>query len=157
VTYNHGSRAISVAAFREAQARRSRANSPAPSFRPPSSLDTLRIENIARQRASTVSTPTGSEHRLPINHNSTTPPLAILIHRTSSALETSTSESDESDEEVNSDGVPIKPSRKRTVTRRPGPCSQSDAGHAPNAAARRASTLATANIFVASSGKHASY
>lgn len=196
------SQRISVAAFREAQARRSRANSPISSFRPPSSLDTLRVENMSRQRASTVSTPSGSEHHLPINHNSTTPPLSILINRTSSALDTSTSESDESDEEVDSDGVPIKPSRKRTVTRRPGPRSRSDAGHAPNAsnaqvqrpdpsrwsksdnvqlrqpdnmiamrarasastsaltpnaAARRASTLATANISAASSGKHTSY
>ncbi|KAG1747629.1 hypothetical protein EDB19DRAFT_278526 [Suillus lakei] len=126
------SQRISVAAFREAQARRSRANSPVSSFRPPSSLDTLRVENMSRQRASTVSTPTGSDH-VPPNRNSTAPPLSILINRNSSALDTSTSESDESDEddeEVDSDGVPIKPSRKRTVTRRPGPRSRSDAGHA---------------------------
>ncbi|KAG1886246.1 hypothetical protein F4604DRAFT_1725473 [Suillus subluteus] len=130
------SQKISVAAFREAQARRSRANSPVPSFRPPSSLDTLRAENMSRQRASTVSTPTGSEHHLSSNRDSTTTQLSILVNRTSSALDTSTSESDESDEsneEVDSDGVPIKPSRKRTVTRRPGPRSQSDAGHAPTA------------------------
>jgi hypothetical protein len=133
---SESSQKISVAAFREAQARRSRANSPVPSFRPPSSLDTLRAENMARQRASTVSTPTGSEHHLSFNRNSTAPPLSILINRTSSALDTSTSESDESeesDEEVDSDGVPIKPSRKRTVTRRPGPRSRSDAGHATTA------------------------
>ncbi|KAG2035711.1 hypothetical protein BDR03DRAFT_1093042 [Suillus americanus] len=196
------SQKISVAAFREAQARRSRANSPVPSFRPPSSIDTLRVENMSRQRASTVSTPPGSEHHLSFNRNSTAPPLSILINRTSSALDTSTSgsdESEESDEEVDSDGVPIKPSRKRTVTRRPGPRSQSDAGHAltassaqvqrpepprwsksdnvqlrqpdnmaamrarasastsaltPNAAARRASTLAAVNASAASSGKY---
>ncbi|KAG2141009.1 hypothetical protein DEU56DRAFT_279785 [Suillus clintonianus] len=192
------SQRISVAAFREAQARRSRAGSPAPSLRPPSFLDTLRVENVSRQRASTVSTPTGSEYHLPSNRNSTAPPLSILINRNSSAVDTSTSESDESDEdneEVDSDGVPIKPSRKRTVTRRPGPRSRSDAGHAavsssqiqrpdpprwsksdnvqlrqpdspasvrarasastsaltPNAAARRASTLAAANASSASS------
>ncbi|KAG1797223.1 hypothetical protein EV424DRAFT_1442648 [Suillus variegatus] len=194
---SESSQKISVAAFREAQ-RRSRANSPVPSFRLPSSLDTLRVENISRQRASTVSTPTGSEHHLPFNRNSSAPPLPISANRTSSVLDTSTSESDDYDEEVDSDGVPIKPSRKRTVTPRPGPRSWSDAGHAPaasnaqtqrpdpprwsksdnvqlrqpdnmaavrarasvstsaltpNAAARRASTLAVANASAASSEK----
>ncbi|KAG2153575.1 uncharacterized protein EDB93DRAFT_225128 [Suillus bovinus] len=134
------SQKISVAAFREAQARRSRANSPVPSFRLPSSLDTLRVENMPRQRASTVSTPTGSEHHLPLNRNSTALPLPIPTNRTSSVLDTSSSESDDYDEEVDSDGVPIKPSRKGTVTPRPGSRSWSDAGHAhitSNAQARR--------------------
>ncbi|KAG1738656.1 uncharacterized protein EDB91DRAFT_1203286 [Suillus paluster] len=125
---SNSSQRISVAAFREAQARRSRANSPVPSFRPPSALDTLRVENNSRQRASTVSIPSASVHR-----NSTAPPLSILINRNSSVVDTSESDEseDEDDEEVDSDGVPIKPSRKRTVRGRPGVRSRSDAGHSP--------------------------
>ncbi|KAF8555122.1 hypothetical protein OG21DRAFT_1521967 [Imleria badia] len=42
------SQRISVAAFREAQAR-SRANSPVPSFRPPSTADTLRVDGNGRK------------------------------------------------------------------------------------------------------------
>ncbi|KAG0693718.1 hypothetical protein DFH29DRAFT_963297 [Suillus ampliporus] len=125
------SQRISVAAFREAQARRSRANSPVPSFRPPSSLDTLRVEHNSRQRASTVSTSTATSE-YPPNRNSAAPPLSILINRNSSALDTSESDEsdDEDDDEVDSDGVPIKPRRKRTVRGRPGLRSRSDAGHA---------------------------
>ncbi|KAG2336564.1 hypothetical protein BDR05DRAFT_1012891 [Suillus weaverae] len=46
-----------------------------------------------------------------------------------SNLESIESEKDEDDEEVDSDGVPIKPSHKRTVTHCPGPRSRSDVGH----------------------------
>lgn len=127
------SQRISVAAFREAQARRSCANSPVPSFRPPS-IVTLAVENNSRKRASTVSTPTVNEIPQPTHRSSTAPQLSIRTSRNSAAL--NTSESDESDdedesdeEEVDSDGVPIKPSRKATVTRRSGVRPRSNVGH----------------------------
>jgi hypothetical protein len=131
------SQRISVAAFREAQARRSRANSPVPSFRPPS-IDILRVENNSRKRASTVSTPTVNELPPP-TRISTAPQLSIRTSRYSSALDTSEDdESEDDDEEVDSDDVPIKPSRKSTVTRRSGTRSQSDAGHVvPDVQAQR--------------------
>ena len=125
------SQRISVAAFREAQARRSLANSPVPSFRPPST-GPLRVENNSRKRASTVSTPTINE-RLPSSHRNSTVPqqLSIRSSQNSSVLDTSESDEseDEDDEEVDSDGVPIRPSRKSTITRRPGARSRSDVGH----------------------------
>lgn len=132
------SQRISVAAFREAQARRSCANSPVPSFRPPST-DTLGIENNARKRASTVSTPTANEFLLSPHRSSTAPQLSIRTSRNSSVVDTESDESeDDDDEEVDSDGAPIKPSRKTTVTRRSGPRSRSDAGHiVPNVQAQR--------------------
>lgn len=121
------SQRISVAAFREAQAR-SRANSPVPSFRPPSTADTLRVDGNRRKRASTLSVVSVAEP----NKSSTSPP--IPGHRPGASALDSSSEDSESDddEEVDSDGVPIpqKPARKRTVTRRAeGPRARSDIGH----------------------------
>ncbi|OAX35404.1 hypothetical protein K503DRAFT_723070 [Rhizopogon vinicolor AM-OR11-026] len=124
------SQRISVAAFREAQARRSCTNSPVPSFRPPS-IDTLRVENNSRKRASTVSTPTVNDFPPHTHRSSTTPQLSIRTSRYSSALDTSESDEseDDDDEEVDSDGEPINPSRKSTVTRRSTMRSRSGAGH----------------------------
>lgn len=124
------SQRISVAAFREAQAR-SRANSPVPSFRPPSTADTLRVDGNGRKRASTVSVVSGIDRPQP-NKNAAPAP----IRPDSSALDTSSDDSDsedEDDEEVDSDGEPVpKPARKRTITRRVvGTRARSDAGHSP--------------------------
>ncbi|KAF9236858.1 hypothetical protein BU15DRAFT_76581 [Melanogaster broomeanus] len=129
------SQRISVAAFREAQARRSRAGSPAPSFRPPSAADTLRVDGSGRQRASTVSAVSATEHIQPIR--SSAAPMSDS-RPTSSALQTSSSDDSDSEddedeeEEVDSDAEPIqqKPIRKRTITRRVGdPRARSDVGH----------------------------
>ncbi|KAH0837839.1 hypothetical protein J3R83DRAFT_6051 [Lanmaoa asiatica] len=123
------SQRISVAAFREAQAR-SRANSPVPSFRPPSTVDTLRVDGNGRKRASTVSVVSGTDRPQP-NKNPAAAPMPS-VRPDSSALDTSSDDSEsEDDEEVDSDGEPIpKPSRKRTITRRvDGSRARSDAGH----------------------------
>lgn len=130
------SQRISVAAFREAQAR-SRANSPVPSFRPPSTADTLRVDVNGRKRASTVSVVSGSgsgsgSDRPQVNKIVPAPPMPSP--RPESSADTSSDDSeDEDDEEVDSDGEPIpKPARKRTVTHRPdGIRARSDAGHGP--------------------------
>ena len=125
------SQRISVAAFREAQAR-SRANSPAPSFRPPSTADTLRVDGNGRKRASTVSVVSGVDRPL-LNKTVAAAPIPNL-RPDSSNLDTSSDDSDsEDDEEVDSDGEPLpKPARKRTITRRvDGSRARSDAGHGP--------------------------
>ncbi|KAG6334651.1 hypothetical protein ID866_4433 [Astraeus odoratus] len=129
------SQRISVAAFREAQARRSRANSPVPSFRPPSAADTLRLDTNAngggRKRASTASAVSGMESPLSTRNSAA----LLSSSRPNSSAVQSSSDSDESesedDEDVDSDGEPIKkPSRERTITRRgPGPRARSDGGH----------------------------
>lgn len=120
------SQRISVAAFREAQAR-SRTNSPVPCSRLSSTADTLRVDGNGRKRASTVSVVSGTDHPQ-LNKNVAPAPMPSL-RPDSSVLDTSSNESDsEDDEEVDSDGQPL-PVRKRTVTRRIHP--RSDAGHGP--------------------------
>jgi len=190
------SQRISVAAFREAQARKSRANSPVPSFRPPSAADTLRLDVNNRQRASTVSVVSGMGNPRSIR-NSTA---QSSTRPNSSALQSSSDSSDssEDDEDVDSDSEPTqKLNRERTVTHRgPAVRTQSEIGHGswredppnsvfarqpradplkasqpnapyiprtrasastsaltPDAAARRASTLASVNSASASPGK----
>ncbi|KAH7886326.1 hypothetical protein F5I97DRAFT_1928179 [Phlebopus sp. FC_14] len=127
------SQRISVAAFREAQARRSLANSPVPSFRPPSAADMLRTDSDGRKRASTISTVSASDQ--PRSAWSPITPTPTTATRPNSSAFRSSSESDESesedDEEVDSDGVPVQRLvRQRTITRRAaGGRAQSDAGH----------------------------
>jgi len=125
------SQRISIAAFKEAQAR-SRTNSPVPSPRPPSTADILRVDGNGRRRASTVSVVSGPDRPQP-NKSVAAPPIPSL-RPNSSAMATSSDDSDsEDDEEVDSDGEPLqKPVRKRTITGRAnGIRARSDAGHGP--------------------------
>ncbi|KAG6380670.1 hypothetical protein JVT61DRAFT_5041 [Boletus reticuloceps] len=126
------SQRMSIAAFREAQAR-SRANSPVPSFRPPSTADTLRVDANGRKRASTVSVVSGTDQPQ-LNKNIAAAPMPSF--RPGSSADTSSDDSDseeDEDEEVDSDGEPLpKPARKRTITRRAdGVRARSDAGNSP--------------------------
>ena len=191
------SQRISVAAFREAQARKSRANSPVPSFRPPSAADTLRLDANNKNRVSTLSAVSGIDDPRSIR-NSTA---QSSTRPNSSALQSSSDSSDsgsEDDEDVDSNSEPTqKLNRERTITHRgPAVRTQSEIGHGslredrpkpefarqpradplkasqsnapytprtrasastsaltPDAAARRASTLASANSASASPGK----
>ena len=127
-TTSDSSQRISVAAFREAQARKSRANSPVPSFRPPSAADTLRLDSNSRKRASTVSAVSGMDNSRPLR-NSTA---QSSVRPNSSALQSSSDSSeDEDDEDADSDGEPTqKLDHERTITRRgPAACTQSEIGH----------------------------
>lgn len=123
------SQRISVAAFREAQAR-SRTNSPVPSFRPPSAADTLRVDGNGRKRASTVSVALGTDRPQP-NKNAATAPTPNLRPESSALDSPSDDSASEEDEEVDSDGEPVpKPARKRTITRRAdGIRTRSNTGH----------------------------
>lgn len=111
---SNSSQRISVAAFREAQARRSTTNSPVPSFRPPSSTDTL----TTRALTPTRSTPQVDQTRLVTSRRSTLP-------------DTSSSSTSSEEEESDYDTVPNSQigRRKRTITRRPYARAQSDIGH----------------------------
>ncbi|KAG8219314.1 hypothetical protein J3R82DRAFT_195 [Butyriboletus roseoflavus] len=123
------SQRISVAAFREAQAR-SRTNSPVPSFRPPSTADTLRVDGNGRKRASTVSVVLGTDSPQPNKNVAAVP--RLNLRPGSSALDAPSDDSEsEEDEEVDSDGEPVpKPGRKRTITRRADETrARSNAGH----------------------------
>ncbi|KAI0045679.1 hypothetical protein FA95DRAFT_1607529 [Auriscalpium vulgare] len=134
------SQRISVAAFREAQARRSTANSPVPSAlgdglkaespylgarRSPSGQPPER----GRQRSSTVGSPNVLDYnpmsRLPVPRvpptRSSTAPLF------SSAPLTSSDESEEDESESEEDST-LRPSRKRTITRATNRA-QSELGH----------------------------
>ncbi|KAI6012682.1 hypothetical protein F5J12DRAFT_819692 [Pisolithus orientalis] len=122
------SQRISVAAFREAQARRSRAESPVPSFRPPSATDTLRLDAVARKRASTVSAVSGSE--ISQSNRASVPPWSSS-RPNSSAVQTSSDSEDsssEEDEDVDSgDELTQKRGGERTITSRR--LAQSEMGH----------------------------
>jgi hypothetical protein len=110
---SESSQRISVAAFREAQARRSATSSPVPSFRPPSSADTVTTRAL---------TPTRSND----------PTRPHVPTRKSLLAESSTSSSSSSEEEESyDDAAPIKPlgRRKRTITRRSPVRAKTDIGH----------------------------
>ncbi|KAI9453526.1 hypothetical protein BJY52DRAFT_1189510 [Lactarius psammicola] len=126
------SQRISVAAFREVQARRSATNSPVPSL--PGDRDSGVASGQVRssKRSSTLGTPpplpnTGSQPRLPVPRGppmrSSTAPLFLSAGMTSS--ESSEEEESDSDEEE----ATLRPNRKRTVTRRPTGVTQSELGH----------------------------
>ncbi|KAL4068953.1 hypothetical protein V8B97DRAFT_1970895 [Scleroderma yunnanense] len=127
-TNSDSSQRISVAAFREAQARKSRANSPVPSFRPPSAADTLRLDG--RQRASTVSAVSGMDNPQSIRNSIT----QLSTRPNSSALQSSSDSSEsesEDDEDVDSDDEPTqKLNREHTITHRGSAVrTQSEIGH----------------------------
>ncbi|KAI6015637.1 hypothetical protein EDC04DRAFT_2752210 [Pisolithus marmoratus] len=119
---------MSVAAFREAQARRSRAESPVPSLRPPSAAGTLRLDAVTRKRASTVSVV--SESEAPQSNRASTAPWSSSRPQ-SSAVQTSSDSDDstsEDDEDVDSGDEPTqKHDRERTIT--PRRLAQSETGH----------------------------
>ncbi|KZT27510.1 hypothetical protein NEOLEDRAFT_90957 [Neolentinus lepideus HHB14362 ss-1] len=116
---SESSQRISVAAFREAQARRSAAPSPVPSLRPPSNLDLPRVPAAPSQspRSSTVQ-PAGP--RTPARQ----PPRKV----SAPAIPTNSSSDEESEEEEESDSdaeATLRPDRQRTITQK----SRSELGH----------------------------
>ncbi|KAH9058273.1 hypothetical protein EDB87DRAFT_1685411 [Lactarius vividus] len=125
------SQRISVAAFREVQARRSATNSPVPSL--PGDRDTgvASGQVRSRKRSSALGTPpplpnTGSQPRLPVARSpptrSSTAPLFLSAGLTSS--ESSEEEESDSEEEAT-----LRPNRKRTVSSRSTGGTQSELGH----------------------------
>ncbi|KAH9030302.1 hypothetical protein EDB84DRAFT_1562601 [Lactarius hengduanensis] len=127
------SQRISVAAFREVQARRSATNSPVPSL--PGDRDSGVASGQVRshKRSSTIGTPpplpnTGSQPRLPVARSpptrSSTAPLFLSAGMTSS--ESSEEEDSGSDDE---EEATLRPNRKRTVTSRSTGGTQSELGH----------------------------
>ena len=126
------SQRISVAAFREVQARRSAANSPVPSL--PGDRDSCLASGQvrSRKRLSTLGTPpplpnTGSEPRLSASRSpptrSSTAPLFL------SASATSSDSSEEGESDSDEEEATLRPNRKRTVTSRSAGCTQSELGH----------------------------
>lgn len=126
------SQRISVAAFREVQARRSAANSPVPSS--PGDRDSCLASGQvrSRKRLSTLGTSpplpnTGSEPRLSVSRspqprNSTAPP--FLSTGTSSSESSEEGETDSDEQEAT-----LRPNRKRTATSRSAGGTQSELGH----------------------------
>jgi hypothetical protein len=126
------SQRISVAAFREVQARRSAANSPVPSSPGDRDSGLASGQVRSRKRLSTLGTSpplpnTGSEPRLSISRSppprSSTAPL--LSASASSSESSEEGESDSSDEEE----ATLRPNHKRTVTSRSAGGTQSELGH----------------------------
>ncbi|KAI9444547.1 hypothetical protein H4582DRAFT_825179 [Lactarius indigo] len=126
------SQRISVAAFREVQARRSATNSPVPSLPGDRDSGVASGQVRSRKRSSALGTPpplpnTGSQPRLPVPHGrptrSSTAPLFLSAGMTSS--ESSEEEESDSDEEE----ATLRPNRKRTVTSRSTGGTQSELGH----------------------------
>jgi hypothetical protein len=121
------SQRISVAAFREAQARRSTADSPVPSL--PGDRDSFASGQVRNRRRSSAlgappSVPTPESHPRPSAPRnrptrSSTAPLSFSASMTSS--ESSEEEQSESEEEAT-----LRPHRKRTIT---GRSAQSELGH----------------------------
>lgn len=129
------SQRISVAAFREAQARRSAAPSPSPSSRNDGSPFTgarltaaVPLPQGGRKRSSTVGAPSGptllqsssGSHDKPIPARSSTAPL----FSNSSSSESSDSGESESEEEET-----LRPSRRRTLKGKSKEKAQSELGH----------------------------
>ncbi|KAH9070730.1 hypothetical protein EDB83DRAFT_2517874 [Lactarius deliciosus] len=127
------SQRISVAAFREVQARRSATNSPVPSLPGDRDSGVASGQVRSRKRSSTLGTPppllnTGSQPRLPVARSppprSSTAPLFLSVGMTSS--ESSEEEESDSDDE---EEATLRPNRKRTVTSRSTGGTQSELGH----------------------------
>ena len=124
------SQRISVAAFREAQARRSTADSPVPSL--PGDRDSFLSGQIRnRKTSSSLGTPpsgstAGPQPRRPMSRSpptrSSTAPLSFSASMTTS----DTSEEEESESEEDEEEATLRPRRKRTVT---GPSARSELGH----------------------------
>ena len=138
------SQRISVAAFREVQARRSAANSPVPSL--PGDRDSCLASSgpvRSRNRLSSLGTPpplpkTGSESRLSMSR---TPPTrsstaSLFLSPNSTSSESSEEGESDSDEEE----ATLRPNRKRTGTSRSARATQSELGHRTSPAAAFSST-----------------
>ncbi|TFK56430.1 hypothetical protein OE88DRAFT_1640383 [Heliocybe sulcata] len=120
---SESSQRISVAAFREAQARRSAAPSPVPSLRPPSTLD------IPRQMSTT---PSGSPRVSGAQPTGPRTPARTTPGKVSAppppAIPTNSSSDEESEEEEESESGAedtVRPGRHRTITQK----SRSELGH----------------------------
>jgi hypothetical protein len=132
------SQRISVAAFREVQARRSAANSPVPSL--PGDRDSCLASSgpvRSRKRLSTLGTPppplkTGSEPRLSLSRSPPTRSSTAPLFLSASATSSESSEEGESDSE---EEATLRPNRKRTGTSRPAGGTQSELGHRTSPAA----------------------
>jgi hypothetical protein len=122
------SQRISVAAFREVQARRSVTDSPVPSS--PGDRDSLVSGQVrSRKRSSTLVTPplptSGSPSPLSPSHNPTRTSIASLFL---SSNMTSSESSEEGDSESEEEAT-LRPSRQRTVTNRSLGGTQSEFSH----------------------------
>lgn len=125
---SESSNRISIAAFREAQARRSATNSPVSSFRP--STDTL----TNRALTPTRSVPQINQTRLtPADRRSTARTLSV---RASSSASSSSEEDSDEDETLNAHGTRNRPPKKRVPVR-----AQTDLGHGHADYARKSAQL----------------
>ena len=118
------SQRIPVAAFREAQARRSATNSPVPSL--PGDRESFPSNHVGTHRRSTLVTPpsalkAGSQAHSPRPRRAPTrsPPARSSTAPLSFATSTTTSsESEEEGESESEEEATLRPSRKRTITSR---------------------------------------
>lgn len=120
-TASDSSNRISIAAFREAQARRSATNSPVPSFRP--STDTLTNRSLTPTRSVPQIHQTRSTAA---NRRSTARTISIRVSSSSSSSTSSSSSEEDSDEDVT---LTVHGTQKRTAKKRVPPRAQSDLGH----------------------------
>ncbi len=126
------SQRISVAAFREVQARRSATNSPVPSLPGDRDSGVASGQVRSRKRSSTLGTPpplpnTGSQPRLPVARSPPTRSSTAPLFLSASMSSSESSEEDESDSDE--EEATLRPSRKRTVTSRSAGGTQSELGH----------------------------
>ncbi|KAH9988913.1 hypothetical protein BJV77DRAFT_717367 [Russula vinacea] len=141
---------ISVAAFREAQARRSATNSPVPSL--PGDRDSFPPGQVRTRRRSALATPpsttsAGSQPRAPLPSSSQirSPPARSSIAPLSFSSSMTSSESSEEEESESEEEATLRPRRRRTITSRSAQsengfrsspvlsyaASRSDVGHGP--------------------------
>ncbi|KAH9166928.1 hypothetical protein EDB89DRAFT_2128049 [Lactarius sanguifluus] len=129
------SQRISVAAFREVQARRSATNSPVPSLPGDRDSGIASGQVRSRKRSSTLGTPpplpnTGSQPRLPVARSpptrSSTAPAPLFLSAGMTSSESSEEEESDSDDE---EEATLRPNRKRTVTSRSTGGTRSELGH----------------------------
>lgn len=133
------SQRISVAAFREAQARRSTAESPVPSFRSPSpSFPQPRFPQDGQRGRTSVrpspaaNEPPSSPHSKVATHHQKRRSTSLAVGYTSESEESTTASEEDSDDGTDGCGN-IRIHRNRTITARKGPLvgrqAKSDIGH----------------------------
>ncbi|KDQ62925.1 hypothetical protein JAAARDRAFT_44009 [Jaapia argillacea MUCL 33604] len=139
------SQRISVAAFREAQARRSQAGSPVQSLKPPSTLD---LPLISRPSPAITTTPrTQSETKVPTSASAPpshlrSPPRRATAPAPAVASLSTTSES-ESEESESDEESPSRAARHRTITRASAKA-KSELGHSSPSSNRTITRLSSA-------------
>ena len=133
------SQRISVAAFREAQARRSTADSPVPSFRSPSpSFPQPRFPQDGRRGRTSIrpspaanELPSSSQSKAGIHHQKRRS-TSLAVGYTSESEESTTASEEDSDDGTDGYGN-VRIHRNRTITARKGPLvgrqAKSDIGH----------------------------